>query len=234
MLAAPAGGRRSLGRAALAITETDRYDDHPRVRHARTLRDEVRVYATHDVLLTIGRGLAGRWELGVERTASPDQPPSDILSLLAGARDLLPPGGVLLAAVAPGNARALRSFLAAGYRPIGSDDPRRIRSPAAPENMKEPPLRGGSSRRKSGGVLLSQGVYPQVPSALAGLTAVFGMGTGVTPPLWPPETSCQSWFSHEDSRASTSVVQHPSPRPISTGRLNTLPCLHLRPINVMV
>ena len=26
----------------------------------------------------------------------------------------------------------------------------------------------------------------------------------------------------------------PSPRPISTGRLHTLPCLHLRPINVMV
>jgi hypothetical protein len=26
----------------------------------------------------------------------------------------------------------------------------------------------------------------------------------------------------------------PSPRPISTGRLGTLPCLHLRPINVVV
>jgi hypothetical protein len=40
----------------------------------------------------------------------------------------------------------------------------------------------------SGDVLLSQGDSPQVPSALAGLTSVFGMGTGVTPPLWPPET----------------------------------------------
>ena len=39
---------------------------------------------------------------------------------------------------------------------------------------------------KSGGVLLSQGISPQVPSALAGLTAVFGMGTGVAPPVWPP------------------------------------------------
>ena len=39
-----------------------------------------------------------------------------------------------------------------------------------------------------GGVLLSQGATPQVPSALAGLTAVFGMGTGVSPPPWPPET----------------------------------------------
>jgi hypothetical protein len=47
-------------------------------------------------------------------------------------------------------------------------------------------------QEQSGGVLLSQGVYPQVPSALAGLTAVFGMGTGVTPPPWPPEICCQS------------------------------------------
>jgi hypothetical protein len=42
--------------------------------------------------------------------------------------------------------------------------------------------------RNPGGVLLSQGATPQVPSALAGLTAVFGMGTGVSPPPWPPET----------------------------------------------
>ena len=41
---------------------------------------------------------------------------------------------------------------------------------------------------KSGGVLLSQGVSTQVPSALAGLTSVFGMGTGVTPPLSPPKS----------------------------------------------
>jgi hypothetical protein len=41
---------------------------------------------------------------------------------------------------------------------------------------------------KAGGVLLSQGVYPQVPSALAVLTSVFGMGTGVTLPLKPPKS----------------------------------------------
>ena len=41
----------------------------------------------------------------------------------------------------------------------------------------------GVRSEKSGGVLLSQGVYPQVPSALAVLTSVFGMGTGVTLPL---------------------------------------------------
>ena len=40
---------------------------------------------------------------------------------------------------------------------------------------------------RSGGVLLSQGHSSQVPSALEGLTSVFGMGTGVTPPPWPPK-----------------------------------------------
>jgi hypothetical protein len=37
-----------------------------------------------------------------------------------------------------------------------------------------------------GNVLLSHQVALTVPSALEGLTAVFGMGTGVTPPPWSP------------------------------------------------
>ena len=39
----------------------------------------------------------------------------------------------------------------------------------------------------SGGDLLSRAVSSQVPSALKGLTSVFGMGTGVTPSPLPPE-----------------------------------------------
>src|SRR6185369_12719957 len=63
------------------------------------------------------------------------------------------------------------------------------RSVAAPRK----PLTGGSSGRvgprpipsrtakeRTGGDLLSQGVAPQVPSALKGLTALFGMGRGVS------------------------------------------------------
>ena len=42
-------------------------------------------------------------------------------------------------------------------------------------------------RKGPGSDLLSRGVSPRVPSALEGLTSVFGMGTGVSPPLWPPE-----------------------------------------------
>ena len=39
----------------------------------------------------------------------------------------------------------------------------------------------------SGGDLLSRAVASRVPSALEGLTTVFGMGTGVAPPPLPPE-----------------------------------------------
>ena len=40
---------------------------------------------------------------------------------------------------------------------------------------------------ESGGDLLSRAVSSQVPSALKGLTSVFGMGTGGTPSSLPPE-----------------------------------------------
>jgi hypothetical protein len=40
---------------------------------------------------------------------------------------------------------------------------------------------------KPGNVLLSQGVAPQLPSALKSLTSVFGMGTGVSSSLSPPD-----------------------------------------------
>ena len=39
---------------------------------------------------------------------------------------------------------------------------------------------------KPGGVLLSHDLAVIVPSALEGLTAVFGMGTGVAPPVLSP------------------------------------------------
>ena len=40
---------------------------------------------------------------------------------------------------------------------------------------------------KSGSHLLSRAVSSQVPSALKGLTSVFGMGTGGSPSPLPPE-----------------------------------------------
>jgi hypothetical protein len=58
----------------------------------------------------------------------------------------------------------------------------------------------------AGSDLLSHGVSPAVPSAVEGLTAVFGMGTGVTPLLWPP-ANCQG----------TTQGRHIRPRPAGGG-----------------
>ena len=59
----------------------------------------------------------------------------------------------------------------------------------------------GSFKEKSGGVLLSQAVSRQVPSAQEGLTSVFGMGTGVTPPLWPPKSVVNQGVRHDGARS---------------------------------
>ena len=68
--------------------------------------------------------------------------------------------------------------------------PRAIPRPTELKTTRPPGryARGDLVNRNPGGDLLSQGASPQVPSARAGLTAVFGMGTGVSPPPWPPET----------------------------------------------
>ena len=89
------------------------------------------------------------------------------------------------------------------------------------------------SRKLPGGDLLSQGVAPQVPSALAGLTSVFGMGTGGSLPLYPPDKSSSDSAPRALHSEHVSLEFNPSPRPISTGRLNALLRLHLRPINLV-
>jgi hypothetical protein len=45
----------------------------------------------------------------------------------------------------------------------------------------------GLSSSNSGSYLLSHTVARAVPSAQEGLTSVFGMGTGGSPPIQPPE-----------------------------------------------
>src|SRR5437899_4299454 len=62
-------------------------------------------------------------------------------------------------------------------------------------------------RKTLGDDLLSQEDYLQVPSARAVLTAVFGMGTGVSPPPWSPGSNVSSRHDHENSIASTNVVK---------------------------
>ena len=58
----------------------------------------------------------------------------------------------------------------------------------------------------SGGDLLSRGIAPQVPSALAGLTSVFGMGTGGSLPLSPPDKPYANSEAVADEFARTQVT----------------------------
>jgi hypothetical protein len=51
----------------------------------------------------------------------------------------------------------------------------------------EPAITGGLENNP-GDFLLSHRVSPAVPSALRGLTSLFGMGRGVSLSLWSPET----------------------------------------------
>lgn len=102
-----------------ALPPRDDLDDHPRVVHARAIRDDVRVFGDERALLTLGRGVAGRTELSVELLG--DAPPGTGRDVVGRALRLVPAGEPVFAAVAPGNARSLRAFLAAGFVPIGSE-----------------------------------------------------------------------------------------------------------------
>ena len=52
-----------------------------------------------------------------------------------------------------------------------------------PAQRRRAALRRPFESRKTGGILLSRGLAPQVPSARAGLTSLFGMGRGNSPSL---------------------------------------------------
>lgn len=102
------------------LSERFDLDDHPRVLHARTLRDEVHVYGDERGLVTLGTGLAGRLAVSVE-VPEPNRSRGDGRSLITDARTLVPSDRWVYASVSPGNAASLRAFLAAGFRPIGGE-----------------------------------------------------------------------------------------------------------------
>lgn len=102
------GGGRLPARTDLA--------DHHRVRHALALRCEVRVHGDERGLVTVAAGLAGRTEISVEVFQ-----PGVGRELIREAVRLVPAGEPVFAAIAPGNARSLRAFLAEGFTPVGSE-----------------------------------------------------------------------------------------------------------------
>lgn len=96
--------------------------DHPRVARSRRFRDDLRVFGDPDGagVLMIGHGLAGRWEVSIE--VDPQHRDRGLgRTMAAAARRLVPQDDPLFAQVTPGNVASLRAFLAAGYRPIGSE-----------------------------------------------------------------------------------------------------------------
>jgi hypothetical protein len=118
VLVAPATGR--LGGAEL--TELTEFVEPLPRRLARALaqRIGVRAWRCPGGLVTLGRGVAGRWEVSVE--VDPALRGFGLgRGLFTAARGLLPVGEQLWAQVAPGNAASVRAALAAGFRPVGAE-----------------------------------------------------------------------------------------------------------------
>lgn len=92
--------------------------DHPRITYARERRDDVRAWTAEGGVLVMGRGVAGRPEVSVEVDERARHRGLG-RELVAAARHLVTEP--LWAQVAPGNARSVRAFQAAGYRQVGAE-----------------------------------------------------------------------------------------------------------------
>ena len=116
-------GPALTGPPPLPLTEiVDR--SHPRVRRAQRYRTDVRVWAAVGGIVVLGRGLAGRLEVAFE--VDPAHRARGLGRALArSARHLVgqwhPDDAGVWAQVAPGNAASVRTVLAAGYQPVGSE-----------------------------------------------------------------------------------------------------------------
>ena len=121
MLLAPALADPAERRTATADLSELVGHDHPRVERAWRYRDDVRVYGEpHGGLVITGRGLADRLECAIE---VPESARGHGIGrhLATAARAVVPPVTHIWAQVTPGNAASLRTFLAAGYKPVGSE-----------------------------------------------------------------------------------------------------------------
>ncbi|WP_291524209.1 N-acetyltransferase [Branchiibius sp. NY16-3462-2] len=99
------------------LTQRHDLDDHARVRRARELRSDVRVFGDRQSVLALGRGIAGYLEAAFE--VDPALRGQGLgRSLLLEARRLSDEPVVV--AVSPGNVASTRAALAAGYRPAGA------------------------------------------------------------------------------------------------------------------
>jgi hypothetical protein len=95
-------------------------DHHPRVGYAKVRRRNVQVYADDRGLVTLGRGIADRWEISVEVDPA-NRVSGNARALINDALSHIPSDQWCYAEVSPGNAASLRAFLAAGWIPIGAE-----------------------------------------------------------------------------------------------------------------
>jgi GNAT superfamily N-acetyltransferase len=93
---------------------------HSRVRTSLARRDEVRAWSADGGVVVLGRGVAGRWEVAIEVDESLRHHGLG-RQLAMATRHLIPTGAHVWSQQSPGNARSVRTFQAAGYRPIGSE-----------------------------------------------------------------------------------------------------------------
>jgi GNAT superfamily N-acetyltransferase len=94
--------------------------DHPRVRRASRYRDDVTVYTCEGGVIVLGRGLAGRWEVGLEVDAG-YRGKGLGRAMAAAAAHLVPDGAPLWGQIGVGNVASIRAFLAAGYVPVAEE-----------------------------------------------------------------------------------------------------------------
>ncbi|MER6285606.1 GNAT family N-acetyltransferase [Streptomyces sviceus] len=105
------------GGPPLALREIED-TSHPRIVYARRRRDDIRAWTAEGGVLVTGRGVGGRLEVSVE--VDEDVRHRGLgRALVTAARHLV--AEPLWAQVSPGNARSMRAFQAAGYRPVGAE-----------------------------------------------------------------------------------------------------------------
>ncbi|NNC93297.1 MAG: hypothetical protein HKN80_12490, partial [Acidimicrobiia bacterium] len=97
--------RRGTGHSDLPA-RTD-LDDHPRVLDSRRRRTRVTVYGDDRGLVTVGRGLANRWETSVELFENTRGGEGIGRVLISEAVGHVPEAEPVFASVAPGNAASL-------------------------------------------------------------------------------------------------------------------------------
>lgn len=114
--------RARVGAHVLELIPRPDLVDHPRVAHARQARLDVEAFgmrAGEGVVVSLGGGIGRLTEIGIE-LQGPMLGAGHAGDVVDAVRRLVPQGEPLVAAVAPGNTRALGVFLSAGFRVVAS------------------------------------------------------------------------------------------------------------------